>query len=252
MTESRDFGGDSDLHKLAFFSLLAGTTSLIPIPFVDDWAYRFVRREMVEAVFSSGPVPITQEQLKELTEARAQAARFGCAGRAAYMLIWLPIRFAVYFALRLFKKILIFLVIKEVTDRVSLVFHEGYLFEYATTRSHLLPARPDWPAQLRESVKATVAATDTSPVQAAVKRVFRESGALMSTVTRSTVSLFRKLRPSLADDRIDRRQADDFLEQEEKLLSEPTSLFLRLVTGEADYLARLEQRFLHHISTTES
>ena len=111
--------------KLAFFSLLAGTTSLIPIPFVDDWAYRFVRREMVEAVFRSGPVRITEEQLKELTEVEAPASRSGCLGRTAYLFIWLPIRFAVYFVLRLFKKVLIFLVIKEATDRVALVFLRG-------------------------------------------------------------------------------------------------------------------------------
>lgn len=233
--------------KLAFFSLLAGTTSLIPIPFVDDWAYRFVRREMVEAVFSSGPVRITEEQLKELTEVEAPASQSGCLGRTAYLFIWLPIRFAVYFVLRLFKKVLIFLVIKEATDRVSLVFHEGYLFEYAARNNHLRLDSPQWPLRLRLSVEETVGTTDTSPVQAAVKRVFRESGALFSRVTRSTLALFRKLKPSHRRAvRVDRKQAAEFLDQEEKRLWEPAQLFMRLITGEADYLDQLAQLFLEH------
>ena len=67
----------------------------------------------------------------------------------------------------------------------------------------------------------------------------------MSTVTRSTLALFRKLKPSHRRAvRVDRKQAAEFLHQEEKRLWESAQLFMRLISGEADYLDQLEHRFL--------
>ena len=66
-------------------------------------------------------------------------------------------------------------------------------------------------------------------------------------MTRSTLALFRKLKPSHRRAvRVDRKQAAEFLDQEEKRLWEPAQLFMRLITGEADYLDQLAQRFLEH------
>jgi hypothetical protein len=157
---------------VTFYSLLAGLCPLIPIPFLDDRVLAAVRRAMVRTLARERGVALTPLQLEYLAGTYRVAS--GCwqqAGRAAYAL-------TVKLVGKLFRKVFVFLALKEGVDTASRAFHEGYLL-------HLLfdPAEPGTEApadelaawRARWAMEGAIAEVDPRPVNQAIKRAFRGS-----------------------------------------------------------------------------
>jgi hypothetical protein len=223
---------------VTFYSLLAGLCPLIPIPFLDDRVLAAVRRAMVRTLARERGVALTPVQLEYLA-GTYRVAR-GCwqqAGRAAYAL-------TVKLVGKLFRKVFVFLALKEGVDTASRAFHEGYLL-------HLLfdPAEPgtDAPAdelaawRARWAMEGAIAEVDPRPVNQAIKRAFRGSFGLLRDGARVLARSARRL---------GRRGPGGLPEaEEERLLGGLRDRLAAELWEQQGYLQGLEARFLRWLGS---
>ncbi|MFP3941620.1 MAG: hypothetical protein ACLF0P_15085 [Thermoanaerobaculia bacterium] len=161
---------------MAVHGLLAGLCPLIPVPFLDDRALTAVRRGMVRTLARERGVTLSSVQVDYL--AGTYRAPRGCLAWTGALAVALTLTLGK----KLFRKVLIFLAVKESADTASRVLHEGYLVHVlldpaiAATRA---PAGDAEAWRARRALEATVADADPRPVEQAIRRTFRGSrGAL--------------------------------------------------------------------------
>ncbi|MEL6345276.1 MAG: hypothetical protein AAFV53_19375 [Myxococcota bacterium] len=167
---------------LLLYSLLAGLSTLIPVPFLDDFAKGLITRRMMRQLLATGDLPVSESHVTALSR-----ERIGCPLRYLYLLIWYPIK-------KLIRTVVFVLAFKTCIDVASHWLHRGYLVAAAVERGHLTPdtlARPDgaWPTAL--AIEEAVSETDTSPVDALLKQIFVGSRDLLWAASRD---LSRRLR----------------------------------------------------------
>jgi uncharacterized protein (DUF697 family) len=175
-------------QRVTFYSVMAGLCPLIPVPFLDDRVLDAVKSRMTTVLARERGVALTERQRDYLSG--TYSVPKGCLARAGGLAFTLTVKLVG----KIFRKLLIFLAIKEATDVASRTFHEGYLL-------HLLfdPATPPaWPApgrtgteereadawHARWAIERAVAETDPRPVNQAMKRAFRGSRGLMKESAR--------------------------------------------------------------------
>ncbi len=220
-------------YRLAFYSLLAGSTSLIPIPFVDDWTLDWVRRRMILEL--SGSMTLSEEAIRVLLR-RGVTSSGGCLNR----LVRTPVTIVIYLIGRVFKKLVFILAIKESTDRASLIFHEGYLLDTAARRPDLHPSllggEIEWVRQLAYAQVETCRRTDTSPIRLLVAKTLRGSWRLLFAAARRLRRAVRKRsRPEGV--------AADWEAQEESVIGELSRELAQSLEDQRGYFASLEERF---------
>lgn len=227
-------------RRVTFYSLLAGLCPLIPVPFLDDRVLAAVRRSLVRTLARERGVVLTPAQLEYLA-GTYRVAR-GCwqqAGGAVYAV-------TVKLLGKIFRKVVVFLAVKEGVDTASRVFHEGYLL-------HLLfdPAEPGTEApaddlaawRARWALEGAVAEADPRPVNQAIKRAFRGSRGLLRegarVLARSASSRRGSLRPGELPEA-----------EEERLLGGLRDRLAAELWEERGYLRGLEARFLRWLGRT--
>jgi len=174
-----------DFTLVVFYSLLGGSTSLIPIPILDDWIYSIVRRQMIQAVLIRRNVRLPFDRIRELAAKPSLFSDEGCLKVGGTILFWWPVRFVIYVVAKLFKKIFFFLAIKEATDRASELFHSGYLLDYGATRikARNIPAER-WIVPFRSSLWEINDGFDTSPVRSIFWAALRFNRQILKKVVR--------------------------------------------------------------------
>ena len=111
---------------IARYTLLCGLTPLIPIPFLDEWVERSIRRQLYKEVAAQRGVTLDESALDVLTEDRASML-VGCLVVAVK---W-PIK-------KLFRTFFYFLTIKDVIDYAARAAHYGAMLDAAIV--HGVPA----------------------------------------------------------------------------------------------------------------
>ena len=225
-------------REVTFYSVLAGLCPLVPVPFLDDRVLAAVRRAQVRALARERGVALTPVQLEYLA-GTYRVAR-GCweqAGRAAYAL-------TVKLLGKLFRKVFVFLAVKEGVDTASRAFHEGYLL-------HLLfdPAEPATRApaddlaawRARWAMEGALAEVDPRPVNQAIRRAFRGSLGLLRNGARV---LARSAR------RRGRRGGGGLPEaEEERIVGGVRDRLAAELWEQQGYLQALEARFLRWLGS---
>ncbi len=233
-----------ELTGLVFYSLLAGASALIPIPLLDDWSYSAVRRRMVRDIFRQRGTQVEGIQLGILLGQYDPDRSRGCLYQAFFALVVLPLRILSRFVRDLFRKILIFLAVKQASEWASAVFHEGYLLRCGAAK---LPEGVNLgqseARRIRYAVRLSLRGLNTSPVWNVFYGIFRLNRSLMRSVA-SHVSKFgrqgpREERPSEAEGPV----ADEDLQQERRLLGDVVNRLADLLAGQRGYLKNLESRF---------
>jgi len=158
------------LQRIAVWSVLAGLCPVIPIPFVDDLALRFVRKRAILWELSNGNVKPGRAQMDVYLQSPPEL--LGCLTAVV-----------IYPLKKIFKKGFIFLAIKDCVDAASQTFHELWMIRHAVRSAQLtqgdLTLEPDALVPLRKAVEATAEQIDTSPVNQLFKKGFSSSKALL-------------------------------------------------------------------------
>ncbi len=219
---------EQPLYRLAVYGLLAGSTSFIPLPWVDDWTLEWVRRRLIQE--SCHPqIRLTDSGSRVLLDRGLEKPARGCLATVLltpFSVLW-------YLAGRLFRKFFFFLAIKESTDRASLAFHEGYLLSAAarlpSLHAHVRDGNPEALRQLAYTLVETLEQTDTSPIRKLIVEVSRGSYRILFAAA-------RRLR------RLLRRRPETALEEEERVLREPAQRLTHLLETHRRYFTQLETR----------
>jgi hypothetical protein len=232
-----------ELTGLVFYSLLAAASALIPIPLLDDWSYSAVRRRMVRDIFSQRGTRVEGIQLGILLGQYDPGRSRGCLYQAFFALVVLPLRILSRFVRDLFRKILIFLAVKQASEWASVVFHEGYLLRCGAAK---LPegaglGRTE-ARRIRYAVRLSLRGLNTSPVWNVFYGIIRLNRSLMRSVA-SHVSRLGKQGHAGGGNTAESPVADEYLQQERRLLEDVVNRLADLLAGQRGYLKNLESRF---------
>lgn len=153
---------------------LAGLSVLIPLPLVDWLFERFFRQRM--------PVSITRYRGRPQPPEIVQALNQSSEGWVGSCLL-LPFKALLMLIVRLSRKILYFLTIKEATDQLSYYWHRAFLIDYMLLAGHLDNAES---AQIaRAAMDQVLAQTGTSPLTTLAQSMVRQAGRLWRSLLRA-------------------------------------------------------------------
>ncbi len=234
-------------QRVTFYSVLAGLCPLIPVPFLDDRVLEAVKRRMTTVLARERGVTLSARQRDFLAGTWTEPK--GCLERVGGLAVKLTVKLVG----KIFRKILIFLAIKEASDVASRTFHEGYLlhllFDPATPPGWPEPGKPqddDGAWRARWAIDQAVGETDPRPVNQAVRRAFRGSGGLLRSSARV---LARGVRPGGARG----EEGAEAVEAEEaSRLAGVVDPLASELWRERGYLDALEARFRHWHRTAET
>lgn len=228
-----------DLTRVSFYAILSGSTSLIPIPVVDDWIYGLIRRRMARDLFRRTGWELSSDQARWLTARPSLLEGKGCMQAALIVLVFWPARVLIYVFSKLFRKVFFIFAVKEAVDRTSEAFHEGFYLAYGSARCS---GRGRGSARrvglLRAAVRETVRGLDTSPVRNVFRGVLRLNQKVVSKAAALLRSAWGGLRRGGS-----RGEAESVLEREETLLGEIAEETAGILMGEQGYLNNLYRRF---------
>lgn len=225
-------------RRVAFYGLLAGLCPLIPVPFLDDRALSAVRRGMVRTLARERGVALSAVQVEYLSGTYRRPR--GCLAWGGALAVALTLKLAK----KLFRKLLIFLALKQSVDTTSRVFHEGYLVHVLldpAVPSTRIPADEAEAWRARWALEATVARADPRPVEQAIRRTFRGSGSALRQAART---LARTVRHG--------RSAPEEAVAGEKRLTGLVDRLTAELWRERGYWTALEQSFARRIAAAEA
>ena len=192
-------------RNVLFYSLLSALCPLIPLPFLDDFVLRRLRRRMIRMQGEKLGLLISDELLVVLTRSERRGLVLGCLVGVVF-----------YLLKKIFRKTFFVLAIKDCVDEASLTLHQAWLYQYALDAQlldeDLLEEGEGAMEQLRASMKETLEEADTRPINQWLKGVFSTRRSLMISATRG---LTRVLRAKGAS-RDDSGAVDRALEQAEQ------------------------------------
>jgi hypothetical protein len=229
--------GEGQFPRISFYSVLTGLCPLIPIPILDDKVLEYLQRRLARELAADVGAPLTETQIQILTGTERQFRPLGCIFAA---LIWLPAKIAIKLIRKIFRYVLLFLVLNEAAEKSSKTLHEGYLIRLLLEHGRLPYQDEDAARRARTAIESACGEVDTRPVFQAIKRTFRGSRRMMRQAARLLARAFR-------------RNPDNVpLEQGEPLLGDLAAGVSDTMASKASYLAALEARCVAHLQAMES
>jgi hypothetical protein len=235
-------GRDPGMTQLVFHSLLCGTTALIPVPFLDDWALRIVKRRMISETLRTGGHSPDPERVRRLVGSGLWVGPQGCLYQALFVAVILPVKILGYFLRGALRTVFFVLIFKQAADRASASFHEGYLFDYAIRR-HVRSGR-DLDSQLARvpvAIASVLRGLNTSPVWSVFAGILRVHRNLFLDAARLLTRFARLTRRGKKGDPA--TEADQHLREQRRMLDSVVNYVADLLGGQEGYLRDLERRF---------
>ena len=161
------------------YAVLCGLTPLIPVPFVDDIARNYFRRQLLQKLAAAHGQTLTASDLQVLADEQSKGCLRGCLGTA---LIY-PVKF-------LFRKIFFFLEGKRAIDTASTTYYFGFLADYALQNGWCAPNKHS-ATELRAAIDAIIVETDPSFINRAMKSAFAQSKNNLSAAVIQFTNSFR-------------------------------------------------------------
>jgi hypothetical protein len=231
------------VSRCVFYSLLCGATSLIPLPFIDDWIFGLLRRFFIRDVLERNGCRLTHDQIRFLARRTSPWKNRGCLYQAGYFLVIGPITLGWYILKKIFKKILFILMAKEATDRAVESFHEWYLLALFNRGMGSASAALDdvQLVNLQESLHQTMQETDPSPLRHIFLGMIKLNKKTLTHSARFLLRVWNQIRRK--EPRKARNVAADAIEHEEASLQKVTDQTAEKLIGQRGYLINLGQRF---------
>ena len=163
---------------MALFAVASGLTPLIPVPFLDDYALRRVREQMVRTLLRERSLSAPDRSVTVLA---------GLYPRQGSRLQQVASKVALVSLRATWKKgyrrLATALWVKDCVDMASLSLHHGYLLQHALERGDLTAptlASEAVPRQVHQAIDAACKELDSRPVNQALRRLFAGSQLLLS------------------------------------------------------------------------
>lgn len=229
-------------RRLTFYGVLGGLCPLVPVPFLDDWLLARVRGWMVAELGPRRAPGLSEESVAILAGRRDAQGWPGCVGGC----LWALQKVTVKLLVKLFRKLVYFLAVRDGIQAATLLVQEGYLTLEALGHDLF---RQDLPAggqeaaarRLRTAVLATLEGSDIRPVRQAVGRIFRGSRALLVRAARLLVRPFlrRGARRRAEAGPAEETAAAETLDREEELLGGLVDRLAASLWGNREHFRRL-------------
>lgn len=170
--------------EIAFDALLAGLSQAIPIPLVDDQIQASMQKRMIRNIIAAHHLSLSESDIQILqTSSRNNRAKKTMKAMAFVTSKQILKRIA----LKIVQKTTIVLDAKAISDAFSRNYHIGYLLDYAI-RQQCTQQRS--PQQIRAAIDIVCSEMDTSPVNRAFVKVFRESASLLGSIRDYALKIF--------------------------------------------------------------
>lgn len=222
------------LQRIAVPSILAGLCPVIPIPFVDDLALRFIRKRAIRSELERGGLKAGHAQLEVYLDDPSKL--MGCL-TAVF----------IYPLKKIFKKVFIVLAIKDCVDAASKTFHELWMIRHAVKTKQLTAANitveVDTLLPLRKTVEKTSEQIDTSPVNQVLKRGFSGSKVLLRDAGKTLGQTIRSAGGSKADPQAVERAVESVEPGEMGKVDELAGKIGEQMWAERGYLRTVEKTF---------
>lgn len=243
---------DPRLRRVVFFSTLAGLTPLVPVPLLDDTIRDAVLRRMVRELAAARGRSLAEHETRALSGTDRPPRSCGRMAVSGCLTVGFKV------LQKIFRKVFIFLAIKESADTASRTFHEGYLLDALFADPELWrfveagrrpgddggPGALGWDAAaVRRVIDATLAAVDPRPIEGTVRRAFRGSGGLLR---RAAALLGRRQREHAEEGDGGRRSADPSavpVAEEEAVIGGLVDRLSDELSDQAPYLEALAAKF---------
>ncbi|GEM_PF-6055583 len=224
-------------QKLARYSWLSGAACLIPVPLLDDWALRLVRRKMARDLLRDGTLLAAPEQAAILAEGDSSSWT-GCAA-----VVGLPIKLFFAILAKIFRKIFFLLAIKQASDESIRTMLHGFLLDdviqtgvldqavLSENANHVL-GRIYW------AIDAALREVDPRPFRTTVRKLFRSERRELSRTSNELAAEARQQRRSHGNEAAEPLDALPESSQE-SVADQLGSVFW----SNPDYLDRLRTRF---------
>jgi len=202
---------NSTQKRLATYSVLAGLTPLIPIPFLDEAAKRYFKRRMTRELAKARGLSLDAQSVKTLSDDPDTGCLSGCLlGALFYPIKWL------------FKKIFLLFGAKRAVDFVTRSYHQGYLIDYALEKGYSADA-----ARARAGIDRVLTDTNTSLIEYAVRQAFGQSKGALRSAARGLQRVLMRLARRPTQEQID--QALESAEGQEKREVESLAALLQKI-----------------------
>lgn len=152
----------------------AGLSALVPLPFLDTLFEAYFRRRMPRVIARNRDRRLSTAVLKEINRSSDSWLR-GC--------LIFAITFIPRLLVKLSRKLLYFLTVKEATDKLSYYWHRAFLLDYLTLSGHLDELQSA--AVAKQALEQTLSGLETSPVQQLAGRIVNRSGRILRTLRRA-------------------------------------------------------------------
>lgn len=222
------------LQRIALWSVLAGLCPVIPIPFVDDMALRFLRKRALRSELERGGIRPGRAQLDVYLAEPANL--MGCLTT----LVIYPLK-------KIFRKVFIFLAIKDCVDAASRTFHELWMIRHGVVSGQLTKAdvtvEVDALIPLRRAVEATSQQVDTRPINQVLRRGFVGSKAWLRQGGRALGKVIRGAGGSRSDPEAVQRAVDTVEASQVEDMGELAGRLGEQMWAERGYLSLVEATF---------
>lgn len=239
------------LRSLVAFSLLTGLCGLIPVPFLDDWAAKLIRRRAVRHLCRSQDVHVTDEEVEYLAHGDQSFQMDGCLKGCFLGALMRTVLYGVrkIFS-KVFRTILFFLTLRSVLNTFSRSFHEGYVLRHALRLGVLPQGSPSsYPEPLQDLLRSSVVSLryaieiafesqDHGPLTKILRTTLVGSRGVLRHTARSITRLLRPLRRrNVSEEDIARQMRQESEEELGGLIDSLT----QEISRENAYLKRMEE-----------
>ena len=223
------------------YSVLAGLTPLIPLPFIDDILRSYFRRRMLRALAAARGVSLSEADVHLLADQPRQGCLTGC--------LLIPI---LYLLKRVLRKLFLFLEWKRAIDVASEAYHFGSLLDYLLEKRRLAPEGTHDAARVRAAVDAVLERRGTSPIDKAVREAFDRSRAAVVGAARGLMSAVRGLTRRTPPEQVEKAVQGVERDQAREVSHVTEALedaLEKVPVGYLEGLCRLLEEELAHVTT---
>jgi hypothetical protein len=165
-------------RNVVWGSLIAGCCPPLPLPFIDDWARNYLRRQLTRRILADHGLQLPDHQVRIL------------AGEHPSSCLWVIISFPFRW-LRLLRVILWVASANRVMRAISSVFLEAYLISHAVRNGKLDSAPDDRSVtRVRHVIENTRKKTSLSPLEPLIRKTIARS---LSSVRQFSRAIAKKI-----------------------------------------------------------
>lgn len=236
---TKDEPGFGVFRQLTFHSVLGGLCPLVPVPFLDDWLLGRVKRWMIADLDKRLGTRLDPEARVILAGGRDPWGVPGCVAGC----VWVVQKVVFKLLVKIYRKVLYFLAIRDGLNAATEVFHEGYLAAYGLRRAPPPPqpeAQREHARRLRSVTRQAMKELDLQPVRDILRRTFRGSWGLLIRASRVLARPFLRRRNRRAATTGDGAAEAAVRAREEELLGGLVDRLAAALWGNPEYFRRLE------------